>query len=268
MDEKKKIGYQAPEYKSPYDEKLQSYMDRIESREPFKYDLNNDAFYDMYKNQAVAQGQKAMMDTMGQTTALTGGYGNTYAQQAGQQAYQGYLLGLNDKIPELYNLALNRYNSEGADLRDKAGLVAGMADRDYDRFMQGDKLAYDRTQDSYNKLMALMTQFGYKPTQEELDAAGIPAGVLDRIQQTLWAPPPVSSGRGGGGGGGGYAPAGGLSIKELYWRGKESGASTRDQDALLREGVASGEISEWEAKELRENPARVEPGKKPNSRRK
>jgi hypothetical protein len=31
----------------------------------------------------------AMMDTMGKAAGLTGGYGSPYAQQVGQQAYQG-----------------------------------------------------------------------------------------------------------------------------------------------------------------------------------
>ena len=33
-------------------------------------------------------GRLAMMDSMGRAAALTGGYGSSYAQSAGQQAYQ------------------------------------------------------------------------------------------------------------------------------------------------------------------------------------
>ena len=54
---------------------------------------------------------------------MTGGYGNSYAQQAGQQAYQGYLQGLNDKIPELYNLALQRYQMEGDKLQNAYNML-------------------------------------------------------------------------------------------------------------------------------------------------
>ena len=62
------------------------------------------------------------MDTMGQAQAMTGGYGNSYAQTVGQQTYQGYLQGLNDQVPALYQLALDKYNSEGNQLKDNMGI--------------------------------------------------------------------------------------------------------------------------------------------------
>lgn len=80
------------------------------------------------------QGQKAMMDTMGQAQAMTGGYGNSYAQSAGQQAYQGHLQQLNDKIPELYQLALNKYQMEEDQMYDQASLMAQMENQDYGRY--------------------------------------------------------------------------------------------------------------------------------------
>jgi hypothetical protein len=76
----------------------------------------------------------AMMDTMGQAQAMTGGYGNSYAQNAGQQAYHGYLQQLNNKIPELYQLALSTYQTEGNDLYDRASLMARQEDLAYGRY--------------------------------------------------------------------------------------------------------------------------------------
>jgi hypothetical protein len=76
-----------------------------------------------------------MMDTMGQAAKMTGGYGNSYAQMAGQQAYQGYLQGLNDKVPELYQLALDRYNQQGQDLLSKYGLLNTQEQQAYDRYL-------------------------------------------------------------------------------------------------------------------------------------
>ena len=58
----------------------------------------------------------AMQDTMGQAAALTGGYGNSYAATAGNQAYQAHLQNLNDVVPELWQMAYDRYNQEGQDL--------------------------------------------------------------------------------------------------------------------------------------------------------
>ena len=43
---------------------------------------------------------------MGQAAALTGGYGSTYGEQVGQQAYNAYLQNLNDIVPQLQQQAL------------------------------------------------------------------------------------------------------------------------------------------------------------------
>src|SRR5574344_1214929 len=106
-----------PTYSSKYQDSLNKAMDRILNREKFSYDLNGDMLYQQYKDQYTTQGKMAMMDTMGQAQAMTGGYGNSYAQSVGQQTYQGYLQGLNDKVPELYQLALQKYQQEGDDLK-------------------------------------------------------------------------------------------------------------------------------------------------------
>ena len=89
---------------------------KLKNMKGFSYDLNGDALYQQYKDQYITGGKMAMMDTMGQAAAMTGGYGNSYAQSVGQQAYQGYLQGLNDKVPELYQLALSKYYSDRDDL--------------------------------------------------------------------------------------------------------------------------------------------------------
>ena len=123
------------EYQSPWQAELDTVIQQILNREEFSYDLNGDALYQQYKDQYVNQGKMAMMDTMGQAAAMTGGYGNSYAQSVGQQAYQGYLQQLNDKIPELYSLALSKYNSDGQALYDQASLIAGMEDQAYGRYM-------------------------------------------------------------------------------------------------------------------------------------
>jgi hypothetical protein len=65
-------------------------MNDILNRKAFSYDLNGDALYQQYKDMYMAQGKLAMQDTMGQAASMTGGYGNSYAASAGNQAYQGY----------------------------------------------------------------------------------------------------------------------------------------------------------------------------------
>ena len=121
------------EYQSSWQTQLNDTLQKILNREKFSYDLNGDMLYQQYKDQYTTQGKLASMDVMGQAAALTGGYGNSYAQTAGQQAYQGYLQQLNDRVPELYQLALNQYNAEGDEMYNQASLMAQMDEQDYGR---------------------------------------------------------------------------------------------------------------------------------------
>ncbi len=141
------------EYQSQWQSQLNDILGKILNREEFSYDLNGDALYQQYKDQYMNQGQMAMMDTMGQAAAMTGGYGNSYAQSVGQQAYNSYLQGLNDKVPELYQLALSKYNQEGQNLQNQFALVGAMEDQEYGRYRDkvGDwESEYSRLQDRYD----------------------------------------------------------------------------------------------------------------------
>lgn len=121
-------------YESKWQQQLADTLAQIQNREKFTYDLNGDALYNQYKDQYVRQGQLAMQDTIGQTAALTGGYGNTYSQNAGQQAYHGYLQGLNDKVPQLYQMAYDMYNTEGQKMMDMYAMLGQQEAMDYDRY--------------------------------------------------------------------------------------------------------------------------------------
>ena len=85
----------------------------------------------MYKDQYIAGGKLAMMDTMVQAAAFTGGYGNSYANAVGNQAYQGYLQKLNDVVPELYQLARDAYDREGQDMHNQMNMYNQMYQTEY-----------------------------------------------------------------------------------------------------------------------------------------
>ena len=119
------------DFQYSWQNQLDDIYNKIMNREEFSYDLNGDALYQQYKDQYTTQGQMAMMDTMGQAAAMTGGYGNSYAQGVGQQAYQGYLQQLNDKVPELYQIARDQYNQEEQSLYNQAALLAQQKEQDY-----------------------------------------------------------------------------------------------------------------------------------------
>ena len=100
-------------------------MNEILNRKPHPYNPNADALYQIYKDRYLTAGNIAMKDTMGKAAALTGGYGNTYVQTVGQQVYDDYAARAADKIPELEQLAYERWAREGDELRNNYNLLYG-----------------------------------------------------------------------------------------------------------------------------------------------
>ena len=117
-----------------YGEALKGAIDKIANRDKFTYDLNGDALYQQYKDMYINQGRLAMQDTIGQASAMTGGYGNSYASSVGNQAYQSYLQKLNDVVPELYQMAYDKYNQEGEDMYNQASLYNTMYNTEYGQY--------------------------------------------------------------------------------------------------------------------------------------
>ena len=122
------------EYKSQWQAQLDDTMNKILNREKFSYDLNGDALYQQYKDKYIQQGKMAMGDAIGQASAMTGGYGNSYAQSVGQQMYQKELQNLNDVVPELYQMALDKYSREGQDLYNQFAMLGDRENMDYGRY--------------------------------------------------------------------------------------------------------------------------------------
>ena len=79
-------------YQSPYQQQIAELAGRIADR-TFSYDLLSDPVYRQYRSQYQRLGRRAMEDTVGTASALTGGYGSSYAVTAGQQGdYPVYAL--------------------------------------------------------------------------------------------------------------------------------------------------------------------------------
>lgn len=123
-----------PVFTSDYDSNIRELYQKITNREGFKYDYSTDPVYGQYKESYIQTGRQAMRDTMGQTAALTGGYGNSYGSVAGQQVYDEHLRGLNDIIPELEGRAYDRYAAEGDRLNLLYTLAGDMRDTQFDEF--------------------------------------------------------------------------------------------------------------------------------------
>lgn len=120
-------------YQSQYSDQMSGILSQLGSRK-FEYDVNSDALFQQLKTLYNEQGKLAMQNTQGQAAALTGGYGNSYGVAASQQAYQQEQAKLYDRVPELYQLALSRYQQEGQDKKDMYSVLAAQEASDYGRY--------------------------------------------------------------------------------------------------------------------------------------
>lgn len=197
-----------PSYDPSYDQALQSLFDEIMGYEKFSYNTRDDMLYQNYKQQYASAGRLAMEDTMGQAAALTGGYGSSYGQAVGQQQYGEYMKQMNDVLPELYDMAYQRYQGDYQALQNRYAMTGQLAEDEYRKYQDrlsayyqeldywqdtadtaynrqqyADEQEYQRQQDAYQKqldaydrLSEMIIMMGYTPTAEELQAAGMSDG--------------------------------------------------------------------------------------------
>ncbi len=123
-----------PEYKSRYSDAVKSNLSSVLEGKKFNYDIGSDKLFSQYKDSYTKAGKTAMKDTVGNASMLTGGYANSYAVTAGQQAYDSYMSKLNDKIPELEQRAYERYRDEEDSAYKKLNTLIGLEDTEYGRY--------------------------------------------------------------------------------------------------------------------------------------
>ena len=119
-------------YKSNWSGTINNLMDKIVNQKDFSYDFNADPLYQQYKDQYTQLGKQAALDTQANAATLTGGFGNSYAATAATQANQQYLTQLNNVIPQLYSLAMDKYQMDTDKLYNQFSAVGNQEDREYD----------------------------------------------------------------------------------------------------------------------------------------
>lgn len=129
-------GQEPGAYNSRYEGAIQSILDGILGQNgPYniKDDINYNLLYEQARESAMANGNKAMRDAMGNMQAQTGGYGSTAAQAAGSQAYDNYLQSLNEQNPALAELAYQMWRDQQADRYNQLNAVRGVDESEYAR---------------------------------------------------------------------------------------------------------------------------------------
>jgi hypothetical protein len=121
------------EYVGTWADVLNQKVTNYINQDPYSYKSQNDASYQAAKDQYTKTGQQAMKDTMAQASALTGGYGNTYAQSVGQQQYNAQMDNLSQKAIEYEQQAYNRYVSDREQQLNTINALQNLDNTEYSR---------------------------------------------------------------------------------------------------------------------------------------
>ncbi len=245
-----------PGYSSRYSSQIDALLDSVLNREGFSYDVEADPLYQQYRKQYIREGDRAMRDTMGNAAALTGGYGSSYGATAGSQAYDYYLSQLNDRVPELEQLAYQKYQDEGTALLNRLSALQAMEDQDYSRYRdQMNDYYNDRTFDYQKEQDALsqknwQAQFDY---QKEQDALSQKNWLMQyNASLTKSSGPSGSSGTSGSRGSG--SSKAGSSHSEMYSsvlkRAEKQVDAGKKSDAEIAEYILSQNITDEEAYDI------------------
>lgn len=174
-------GATAPAQKS-YADQVNEALQQILNRQPLNYNYNGDPLYQMYRDAALQNSQTASKDVLARAAALTGGYGNSYADTVAQQTAQAQMAQLTEKIPELAQVAQTRYDAETDRLKGNLGILSDLENqeytrkfnedqRDYERQQYADQLEREKDNDAWNRRLAmaqLAAQYGDTSGLEKL----------------------------------------------------------------------------------------------------
>ena len=90
--------------KTSYSDQVRDMMSQIQNRDKFSYDVDSDPLFQQALASAMNSGKSAMQDTIGQASALTGGYGSSYATSAANQAYNSFVEDAYNNLPQYYQM--------------------------------------------------------------------------------------------------------------------------------------------------------------------
>lgn len=164
-----------------YGEDLDKIVADLMNRPAFQYDVEKDPLFQQMLASQKEAGEKAMEDTVARSAALTGGYGNSWAQSAGQQAYDQQIRAAYDQLPQYYQLAMNAHNMETEDLMRKYSLLSeadqkefdrlmteyGLATDAYDRLYQQDRTGFEDRKTTAQQLAGMMSSDYWNNLQQE-----------------------------------------------------------------------------------------------------
>ena len=151
------------EYQGKYDARIDKILNEILNRDDFSYDAMNDPLYQQYKAMYQREGDRAMKETLAEAAAGAGGM-NTYAITAAQQANSYYNSMLNDKIPELYQLAYDMYLNDKESKVQDLGILQNMDATQYNRYRDTINDYYNDKNFAFNAYQSAVQQGNWQNT--------------------------------------------------------------------------------------------------------
>ena len=121
------------EYVNTYKDDIKGLVSTLTGMD-FSYNPEKDIAYKLIRDENRKAARLAMEDTLGKAAAMTGGYSNTYAQGAAQQAYAGALSKTGELIPELYEAAYDRFSDDRDALSDSIKLLSDLDSDEFDKY--------------------------------------------------------------------------------------------------------------------------------------
>ena len=261
---------QPSSYTNPYIQKLNEAMNKVTGN--YSYNPDTDPIAAAYKKSYLREADRAMQDTLGEYSTMTGGIPSAQAVAAASQSADNYKAQLALKLAELgqqaYDRDLSKVNmlmsaAQDADNRYYTAISSAMsrwaqlgaADEQVASVlgvpvgaMTGDA-QYQQWQKALGEreyVLSLLAS-GVMPTSAQLDAAGISP---EQAQQLLATP--GYTGGGGGSGGSSSKSSGGKTVSKtdrqklgpLYKRGGEE-AIEADLDYYKEAGYNTEELLKW-----------------------
>ena len=114
-----------------YTAQIDSLFSQLKDRGAFTYNPSADPSYQAYSEKYRNLGRNAAADALGSAAAMTGGQLNSYALTASQQAQDAYNSRMSDVIPELQQLAYQKYSDELGQKRADLSTLQGMQQNEY-----------------------------------------------------------------------------------------------------------------------------------------
>ena len=121
-------------FEDRYAADIDALLDKYQQNGEFKYDFASDPLWNSISDTYQRNAMLGMKSAMGEATGLTGGYGSSFSQQAGQQAYQQNIAQMTDVIPQLHDSALNRWQANQNQTLSNIAALQEQRDTEYGRW--------------------------------------------------------------------------------------------------------------------------------------